>query len=233
MKQDICTIPVNEIFDVKDGCPICRMRGELEKRSLEFIMGAAMMEPDVRHETNRLGFCPDHFSKMLKMGNRLSLALMLESHLMKIDEDVFEHCKQTVLRGPAKSAEESSRNASSIFKSCYVCDNLNRSMDQEMGTFFKMWTKNPEFRLNVATQPFYCLNDYAYLIEKGQKLLDKKRFPEFYDAMTKVTRAGLKTLTQDMTAFCKLYDFHNSGADAGSLRDSVKHAISFLTACSK
>ena len=71
----------HEAFDEKQGCPLCRLRQKLENQSLSYIMGAAMMEPDIRIVTNQLGFCREHFHKMLGMGNRLSLALMLDSHL--------------------------------------------------------------------------------------------------------------------------------------------------------
>ncbi len=29
MREDICSIPVNEVFEPKDGCPFCRMRDML------------------------------------------------------------------------------------------------------------------------------------------------------------------------------------------------------------
>ena len=35
MRQDICTIPISEIFEVNDGCPICRMREVIEKHLKE------------------------------------------------------------------------------------------------------------------------------------------------------------------------------------------------------
>ena len=46
-----------------------------------------MMEPDIRMETNREGFCFSHFQRMLKAKNRLSLALMLESRLAYVAEN--------------------------------------------------------------------------------------------------------------------------------------------------
>ena len=61
MREDICSIPINDVFGPMDGCPVCRMRDMLETRITEYITGAAMMEPDVRVETNRLGFCNRHF----------------------------------------------------------------------------------------------------------------------------------------------------------------------------
>lgn len=56
MAEQLYTIPINEAFDVKEGCPLCRLRHQLEEQSLSYIMGAAMMEPDVRIVTNQLGF---------------------------------------------------------------------------------------------------------------------------------------------------------------------------------
>ena len=58
MKEDICSIPISELFEPKEGCPLCRMDKMLEDRLAEYITGAAMMEPDVRIETNRLGLRP-------------------------------------------------------------------------------------------------------------------------------------------------------------------------------
>jgi len=84
MREDICSIPVNDVFLPKEGCPFCRMRDMLEDRMATYITGAAMMEPDVRIETNRLGFCREHFAQILKRGSRLSVALILESLLAEV-----------------------------------------------------------------------------------------------------------------------------------------------------
>ena len=97
MAEQLYTIPINEAFDVKEGCPLCRLRHQLEEQSLSYIMGAAMMEPDVRIVTNQLGFCRRHFHRMLGMGNRLSLALMLESHLDSVAQLIPEESGQKLL----------------------------------------------------------------------------------------------------------------------------------------
>ena len=36
MKENICTIPVNEVFEKNDGCPICRMRDLIEAKYNEY-----------------------------------------------------------------------------------------------------------------------------------------------------------------------------------------------------
>ena len=40
----------------KCGCPLCTVEDKLEADELERILGAAMMEPDVRVKTNEQGF---------------------------------------------------------------------------------------------------------------------------------------------------------------------------------
>ena len=104
MRESILTVPISEIFEPKDGCPICRMRDVLEKRTVEYIMGAAMMEPDVRIETNKLGFCRTHFEQMLKQKNRLSLALMLQTHIETLNREVFS--KRGIFEPRAKKQKE-------------------------------------------------------------------------------------------------------------------------------
>ena len=82
MRDSIYTIPISEVFEPKKGCPICAMRDTLEQRCVEYIMGAAMMEPDIRIETNRLGFCTEHFEQMLHQKNHFLERLHTEGYLL-------------------------------------------------------------------------------------------------------------------------------------------------------
>ena len=89
--ETLYTIPVNMAFEecADSGdkcCPFCRLYSDLEDTELEYILGASMMEPDVRVKTNEMGFCSQHFNMMLGRKNRLPFALMMESHLMEIDK---------------------------------------------------------------------------------------------------------------------------------------------------
>ena len=70
MRESILTIPVNEVFEPREGCPICRMRDTVEKHLLEYILGDAMMEPDVRILTNQKGFCARHYEKLKRYERR-------------------------------------------------------------------------------------------------------------------------------------------------------------------
>ncbi len=78
-----------------------------------------MMEPDIRMETNREGFCFSHFQRMLKAKNRLSLALMLESRLAYVAEnELSAHpAKGGLFRKNVPVAPQKSKAALSAAKS--------------------------------------------------------------------------------------------------------------------
>ena len=89
MRDDICTIPISEVFEPKDGCPICRMRNTIESRMVEYILGAAMMEPDFRINSNARGFCKNHYKSLLQNGKALPMALVLQTHIEKQSKTIF------------------------------------------------------------------------------------------------------------------------------------------------
>lgn len=225
VKEDICSIPVNEVFEVKDGCPICRMHDTLEDRMLSFILGDAMMEPDVRIETNRQGFCGRHSLMMLERRNRLALALMLESRLKTVEEAA----RRAAGGRPVKKRGSAAPQA----ESCYVCGKTDAALDGLITTFFHLWKKEEEFRENVKAQPLVCLPHYLLLLDRAGSALDKKEYPVFGAALTDVLLRGLLPLEEDVTGFCRMFDYRNNGAEWGTKKDAPERAVAFLTGLKK
>jgi hypothetical protein len=223
MKDDICSIPVSEIFEVKDGCPFCRMHVTFEERFIDFIMGAAMMEPDIRIETNKMGFCSEHYGIMLKKRNRLSIALMLESHLDEVEKNLFQKAPLPIFS--SSKANRAEKNT----KSCFVCNEIDRETKRFTDTFFRLYGKERDFRKLTAEQPLYCLNHYAMLLSKGKTALDKRWYEEFVRDLTQVTNEALKSIKADVSHFCKMFDYRNNEGDFGNSKDAVERAIKFLS----
>ncbi|MDD2956116.1 MAG: DUF6062 family protein [Oscillospiraceae bacterium] len=222
MKETIYTIPVSEVFEPKDGCPICRMRDTLEDRCVEYIMGAAMMEPDIRIETNKAGFCSRHFGQMLKCRNRLSLALMLESHLDHLQKEVLR--PQKPLFGKDKRAQ----GAKGLAGSCYVCSKIDWAMERMLETTLRLWEKEESFRQLYAQQPVICLEHYAQVCGTAEKVLGKKA-GAFQEVTLGLTRKYLEPLQKDVSHFCRMFDYRNNGGDWSSSRDSIERAVWYLT----
>lgn len=226
MRDSIYTIPISEVFEPKCGCPICRMRDMLEQRCVEYIMGAAMMEPDVRIETNRLGFCADHFEMMLHQKNRLSLALMLESHLKSLREGGYKELQKKAAAKPAKRA-----GMSTVNDTCFVCGQISGVLGTMLNTVVHQWLKEEEFRTLFAQQEFVCLPHAELLLQAGHDGLPKKLYPAFSEQVISLLDRHIEEVGADVSHFCRMFDYRNASPDAdwGNSRDSIERAILLLS----
>lgn len=213
MRSDICSIPVEEVFEPKEGCPVCRMRNMLENRMAEYITGAAMMEPEVRKVTNEKGFCLRHYKMILSRKNRLSVALMLESHLKEMEKKI---------KSPVAKAETSR---------CFVCDEVERNMTALISNTLKKYESNMEFRHLFEKQETLCLPHFYELCSAADKKMGRRFRGEFKSAAKELTLRSIESLHGDVKHFCDMFDYRNNGenADWGNSRDSLERAVLFLT----
>ena len=233
MAEQLYTIPINESFDQYDGCPMCRLRKKLEQQSLSYIMGAAMMEPDIRIVTNRMGFCRSHFHHMLGMGNRLSLALILESHLQYVIENTpAPEDKKAGKLGKIKKYDGDSPAPAMLeqAKNCYVCSRVESFEKRYLSNVIYIYKKDPEFREKLRKQPYFCLEHTALLLEMGKQDLSEALYLELCKDLLTLLQNHLKTLKENDTAFCRSFDHRNAGKPlTDETRYAVEAAISFLS----
>ena len=225
MKETICTIPINDIFAPKDGCPICRMESMLEEQYVRFITGDAMMEPSVRIETNKKGFCHRHFSQMFAVGQKLPNALILESHL----QELIDRYMPKKLKG--KPDKKQLDGIKAELESCYVCDRIKSDMLHFTATIFVEWSKGGEFKRLFNEQPYICLKHYDFLMRAamGKGGIGSKNLSDFYADTAALTKNYLVSLKADITHFCSMFDYRSKGQEWGSSKDSIERSIEFLT----
>lgn len=225
MKENICTIPINDMFRPKDGCPLCRMEKMLEEYYVEFITGDAMMEPNIRIETNKKGFCFNHYQQMVKFGKRLPNALMLESHIQEYLDSCFPEKQKW------KPDKKQFAKLDELENSCYVCDRITHDIEHLLATVFVQWQKDNEFRKLYTEQPFICLKHYDFIMEAAQRKggIPSKLIGDFYSDTYQLTRNYMLSLKNDITHFCSMYDYRNRGGDWGNSKDAVERSVEFLS----
>jgi len=228
MKETIYTIPINEAFEPKCGCPLCTLEKKLEENALEYIMGAAMMEPDVREETNRLGFCAKHYEDMLTMKNRLSLALTLESRLGELQKMIDGMYKNGVI-----DHKKAGTALSETADSCFVCKRIADFMEHYFRNVVYMWKGEPQFRELFASQERFCMKHTARLLEHGSKGLGKKEFIIYADQLMQIQKKYLTYVESEVKTFCQSFDYRFAGKDIGDAKFGVERAIHFLSASDK
>lgn len=233
MAEQLYTIPINEAFDQFECCPLCRLRSKLETQSLNYIMGAAMMEPDIRIVTNKKGFCRTHFHKMLSMGNRLSLALMLESHLASVSNLIPEASdKKPGKLGKLKKydGETPAEPLMEQVNSCYVCERAAEFEQKYVSNVVYIWKKDPAFREKLKKQPYFCMEHAAALLNTGKKDMSEANYLTFSQDILTLLRDHLSTLRKDVTTFCRSFDHENAGKPLSQeARFSVENSIAFLS----
>ena len=227
--EQIYTIPVNEAFEASAadhscGCAFCAMYNKLEENELELILGASMMEPDVRIKTNKQGFCRTHYDMMFVRKNRLGMALTLESHINELISETKENALN--LLSPAGGKVE--KRIGELEESCYVCGRIDFNFMHMMETSVMLWEKDEDFKKKLAEQPYFCLPHYRMFIEYGRKRFGKKQMPAFYKAVSAVVEPYFSKLSEDVSWFCKKFDYRYDQEPWYDSKDAVERAIKFL-----
>jgi hypothetical protein len=209
MKETIYTIPINDAFDDPNGCPLCRLHEKLELDALEYVMGAAMMEPDVRIQTNKLGFCAKHFDNMATMGKRLPLGLVLESHLIELRQNL----------------EKSAGNPAAT---CFVCDRKDNYMSAYYRNLLYIWQTDANFR-DKFEKAKICFPHIGALLDTSSLHLKRKQLDVFRQAVSAKANVKLDELSTKVSAFCRSFDHRFTGQDLGDAKTAIEQTITWLT----
>lgn len=224
--EQIYTIPVNEAFeasakDISCGCAFCSLYRKLEENELDLILGASMMEPDVRIKTNEQGFCRTHYDMMFVRKNRLGMALTLESHLDELREDM----KGGFLKNASDSAI---KRIDALDKSCYVCNRIELHFQRMIETAVLLWARDENFPDKLRAQPYFCLPHYKMLLMHGKECLSRKNYEEFFKQCSEVVEQYFDELRNDVSWFCKKFDYRYDEEPWYNSKDAVERAIKFL-----
>lgn len=225
--EQIYTIPVNEAFeksaaDKSCGCPFCTLYNKLEGDELDLILGASMMEPDVRIKTNEKGFCRTHYDMMFVRKNRLGMALTLESHL----DDLTRELKDGGLSGG--SGKKPVSRIEALESSCYVCERISFNFGHMVETAVLLWQGDENFPEKLKAQPYFCLPHYKMVLKYAQQRLNKKQLKEFVGDCEKIQNKYIEELKGDVSWFCKKFDYRYDAEPWYNSKDAVERSIKFL-----
>ena len=157
MHYHIGTMLIDENFDGKIECPVCRIQKKIDERLTEQYLGEGVMEDDTRKEVNKLGFCLHHYSKLHASRSKLGLALQVSTRLNTIMDNV-EKAKNT------KSAKKQAENVLNLGKTCVVCKYLDMHMVRYYKTIAQVYSNVASFRQRLKDTPGFCLEHYAELL---------------------------------------------------------------------
>ena len=183
-----------------------------------------MMEPDVRIKTNEKGFCATHFQMLLSGKNRLGLGLMLESHTEQLKKELADKGLAALVGRVGIAAP---RRVARLETSCYICDRIEYSFSRMLSNAVLLWSEDKAFREKVKAQPYICLPHFGmWLTAAGKEL--KRGYPDFYREVSEPVYACFDSLREDISWFCKKFDYRYDAEPWGNAKDAPDRAGKFL-----
>lgn len=236
VKEKIYTIPVNEAYEIDCECPLCELEKQLEEEAVEYGLGAAMMEPDYRVESNAKGYCRVHFSRMLEKNNKLSLALVLDTHLEEIRKTLSKLDKEAASVANEKGglfkkgnaapvAEKIADTLSKIQCGCMVCDKVKYTMERYCDVLLYMWANEPDFRGKFDKSKGVCLKHMEMLLRMVPKSLKASQQGPFVAALHKQQSENLARIQEDIHKFTLKFDYRNKDMEWGTAKDAPFRTI--------
>lgn len=247
MKDNIYTIPLTDAFHSGHECPFCFIHHYLQNDAVDFMLGPAYMADDIREETNKLGFCGEHYELLYDHGNRLGLAMMLHTHLVEFRKGLLPLLKDNTPKATAsklsmfskKINPQASNGATGpnnniseyIAKNdanCYICNKIDRDMDRYLDTFFFVWKRDPKFKDLVIGCKGFCLSHFGALLDMAPLKLSGEMLQDFYNLVIPLTLENINRIEEDLSWFIDKFDYRNKEASWKTSKDAIPRSIQKL-----
>lgn len=240
MKEKIYTIPVNEAYDTDCECPLCVLEKQLEDEAVQYSLGAAMMEPDFRIDSNELGYCNRHFSLMFKEPKKLPLALILDTHLDDVRKKLDSFSKSAQALTKEKSGFFKKSNSEKIISDlhsmldknqteCLVCKKINHTMERYIDVLLYLWANEDEFKSKFDNSKGVCLRHFDMLVKAIPKSLKGENADHFLAALIEKEQKELARIQEDIHKFTLKFDYRNKDMEWGTAKDAPIRTIEKLS----
>ncbi|MDO5155884.1 MAG: DUF6062 family protein [Eubacteriales bacterium] len=230
MKEQLYTIPVTDAFQADCECPLCRMKQELEKNAIEYTMGPSYMEDDNRAMTDKMGFCEKHIQTLYGEKNRLGLALMLSTHMMKVTKDLKDLSKDYVPTGKSLLKKKSGSSSlgeyvTILSQTCFICDRVNHTFDRYIDTIFHLYKKDPDFSDTIKKSKGFCTYHYAILFDRASDFLSKEQANSFIQDINKIYFSNMERMQEDIDWFINKFDYRYQNEPWKNAKDALPRAV--------
>ena len=179
-----------------------------------------MMEPDERIKSNELGYCQRHTQMMYDYGNKLSHALVLETRIKYIIDNMYKyksHKKSTKYLFSSLRTNDKF----SLVETCAVCDRLKNIKEDFISNIFYMYKKDETFKRKFSLCKGFCIVHFELLLNSVQKYMSKADAAEFIDILCKIQKDNLQRVLEDVVWFTKKFDYRYRDEDWKNSKDAV------------
>ena len=232
-------MPKLEISKVHDAyreageCPLCTLAEWAEETYLRSFEHSRVMEPSVRVQTNRSGFCAPHYRKLYQRENKLGLGLMVHTHLrenlpsLRAALDAIRTGTAAGRKG-SRGVAQAAASLAALHERCFICDLLSQDMDRYAFTILYLWRRDAEFPAAFRASRGFCLPHFLLVLEQGRIVLRADRLARWLDDCVPLMAASLDALERDLLSFTQLYHDSNRGLGSAAERTALSRTLQKL-----
>ncbi|MGI6334781.1 MAG: DUF6062 family protein [Saccharofermentanales bacterium] len=245
MKEKIYTIPVNDAYATPGPCPLCNLEADMNQKLVDYYLGPALMEPDVRISTNNKGFCQSHLDELYdREDNRLGLGLTLHTHIDHVIGQInpllsasAPTAKSRFLGGRQKDFRKAITDLAGLIEqradSCVICDRLDYTMDRYIDVIFYQYFVDSTFKNRFDNGDGYCLRHLALLLRGAARHLNQNQASELLQSLATMQNRSMEALRDDVEWFTLKFDYRNHHKDWKNSKDALPRAIAKLSGSRK
>ena len=177
--------------------------------------------------------------KMFKYGNSLGSALILDTHMKLLSEELkkemrefSETTKVGLIERMKKdvSASANSNNVSTWIReredSCYVCNHIKNNYERYLATFFMLFKKGEqEFMDLVKSGKGFCLPHFADVLDVAPLYLNGKEQKQLRAILFPQMEENINRILEELDWFEKKFDYRYRDADWKTSRDAVQRTM--------
>ncbi len=231
MKEKIYTIPLLDAYQTDCDCVFCYLEDKIVQAELEYTLGDSMMEPDSRIQSNETGFCAQHLKQLYDSGNRLSLALMISTHMEHLEEqlkkaNIKENGKKGLFQKETETVDMGGLKKSSAH--CVVCDKLAEARGHYMDVFYYLWEKETGFQETVQQARGMCIHHMTEILEGAGKHLKPVNAQKLAETLLKQQKQALAEDIRKVKGFIDMFDYRNQGKDQSEFKEALPPALNRL-----
>ncbi|MBN1698057.1 MAG: hypothetical protein JW881_11130 [Spirochaetales bacterium] len=240
MKYELETIPIWEAFKEENECPLCLLKHKLEKDFVQFFLGGAVMQPDIRGTVNEYGFCEKHNDMLHAGGNKLGLALMTHTHLKQLLRSLERQEKKigsydkssrrfTLKKGVTLKELSSYTNfLDQTAHTCVLCNKLLRALERYSFTTVYLWKKDTDFRKAFLSSKGFCLLHAAGLILMADETLRGNDSRTFIEELITIQKKNLARLEEEIHWYTQKFDYRHADEPWKTSKDALPRTIGKL-----
>ncbi len=232
MKYHIDTIPVWDALNENSECLICSIEDKLEQKYVDFYLGDSVMQPDIRQNINKTGFCHKHYQMMNNRTKKLPLGLACYTRIEYLRENLDKYFDIMTSEEKALKktrAIECVKYIKGITSTCAVCDNVEENIKRYLYTFIHLWKTDKEFADNFMESKGLCLQHFAQLIEFSKKEFNDKITLGLTKDLAQVQKKNLQRLSEEVKYFNDKFDHRNVDKPWGTAKDAIPRVINKLS----